>query len=302
MEVGQLRALRELRDRGSIAAVARAMDVTPSSVSQQLSALARAAGCALTYREGRRTALTDAGRALAAAAVQVEFALGSATEAVKQFQQQPAGKVSVAAYHSASWALFPALLERFNEPAGIEVVLSDEDVAQQHFPQLTADYDLVIGHRLHGGASWPNTVQVVPLFFEPLDIAMPVDHRLAEKTVLQVADLRGEAWLAVHDGFPLRGAIEQIAGINGETAKIVHRINEFYVAARIVEAASCISLMPRFTVDRTLYPGLVMRPLEFPRLGRQVDCLMRPEALSRGNVQTVLEALRQTSRSLSQGD
>ncbi|AJT41848.1 LysR family transcriptional regulator [Psychromicrobium lacuslunae] len=301
MEVGQLRALRELRDRGSIAAVAQAMHVTPSSVSQQLSALARAAGCALTYRDGRRTALTDAGRALAAAAVRVESALGSATEAVKQFQQQPAGRVSIAAYHSASWALFPALLERFNEPDGIELLLSDEDVAQQHFPRLTADYDLVIGHRLQGGAQWPATVHVEPLFLEPLDIAMPAGHRLAKRQVLQVADLRGEAWLAVHDGFPLRGAIEQIAGINGETAKIVHRINEFYVAARVVEAAACISLMPRFTVDQTRYPGLVMRPLEFPQLGRQVDCLMRPEALTRGNVRAVLGALREISASLSQG-
>jgi DNA-binding transcriptional LysR family regulator len=85
MELGQLRALRELSERGSIAAVAAAMRVTPSSVSQQLSALQRQSAVPLTFRLGRRTALTDAGRALAAAAVDVEVALERAHQAVVDF-------------------------------------------------------------------------------------------------------------------------------------------------------------------------------------------------------------------------
>ena len=57
MELAQLRALREVRDRGSIAAVAAAMRVTPSSISQQLSALQRSAGVRLTRIEGRASAM-----------------------------------------------------------------------------------------------------------------------------------------------------------------------------------------------------------------------------------------------------
>lgn len=60
LDVRRLRLLRELARRGTIAAVAEALDYTPSAVSQQLSALEREAGTALLTRSGRRVALTPA--------------------------------------------------------------------------------------------------------------------------------------------------------------------------------------------------------------------------------------------------
>ncbi|MCU1405672.1 MAG: LysR family transcriptional regulator, partial [Glaciihabitans sp.] len=114
MELGQLRALRELGDRGSITAVAAAMHVTPSSVSQQISALQRQSPAPLTFKDGRRTALTDAGRALAAAAIDVEVALERAAQAVSHFQGDTAGTVSVAAFHSAGLAVFGPLVAAGN--------------------------------------------------------------------------------------------------------------------------------------------------------------------------------------------
>src|ERR1044071_1585910 len=116
MELGQLRALRELGDRGSIAAVAAALRVTPSSVSQQISALQRRSPAPLTYKDGRRTALTDAGRALALAAIDVEVAFERAEQAVARFQSEPTGTVSVAAFHSACLAVFGPLLTALTGP------------------------------------------------------------------------------------------------------------------------------------------------------------------------------------------
>src|SRR3954451_1033477 len=52
--------LRELHRRGTIAAVADALQFTPSAVSQQLAALEREAGVELLERAGRGVRLTDA--------------------------------------------------------------------------------------------------------------------------------------------------------------------------------------------------------------------------------------------------
>src|SRR5665647_2071875 len=247
MELGQLRALRELGDRGSIAAVAAALRVTPSSVSQQISALQRSSSVPLTFKDGRRTALTDAGRALALAAVGVEVALERAEQAVARFQGEPGGTVSVAAFHSAGLALFGPLLTASGSPGRPQVRLSDFDVAQEHFPALTADHDLVIAHRLTGSPPWPASVRVEPLLFEPLDVAIRRGHRLAAKQSIEPEDLRDEAWVAVHEGFPLEGAIALIASIGGAEARILHRINEFFLAAAVVAASDCVALMPRYT-------------------------------------------------------
>ena len=44
LDVKRLRVLRELAERGTVAATAEALTFTPSAVSQQLSALEREAG------------------------------------------------------------------------------------------------------------------------------------------------------------------------------------------------------------------------------------------------------------------
>src|SRR5215212_6618345 len=60
LHLGRLRLLRELHDRGTIAAVADALQFTPSAVSQQLAMLEREAGVPLLERAGRGVRLTDA--------------------------------------------------------------------------------------------------------------------------------------------------------------------------------------------------------------------------------------------------
>jgi DNA-binding transcriptional LysR family regulator len=300
MELGQLRALRELGDRGSIAAVAAALHVTPSSVSQQITALQRRSPAPLTFKDGRRTALTEAGRALAAAAIGVEVALERAKQAVPQFRAARSGTVSVAAFHSAGLALFVPLLRSLAGPDQPEVRLHDFDVAQDEFAPLTATHDLVIAHRLIGSPPWPASVRVEPLVLEPLDIVLRRDHRLAAKDSLDPADLVDENWVAVHEGFPLEQALSVITALGGSEARILHRINEFTVASAVVAASGCIALMPRFTTDLRDHPDLVLRPLAQPRLGRYIECLARPETLERANVQAVLAQITALAAGLAE--
>lgn len=292
MELGQLRALRELGDRGSIAAVAAAMHVTPSSVSQQLSALQRHSTVPLTAKEGRRTVLTDAGRALATAAIGVEVALERAEQAVSRFQDDDTGTVSVAAFHSAGLAIFGPLLTALTRPDDPRVTLSDFDVAQEKFASLTAGHDLVLAHRLVGSPPWPQSVRAERLLFEPLDIAVRRDHPLAKRSSIEPADLRDEEWVAVHEGFPLEQAIALIAGVGGGEARVRHRINEFLVAAAVVESSGSVALMPRYTTDLRDHGDVVLRPLAGPGVGRYIDCLARPETLERANVAMVLTHIR----------
>src|ERR671921_927316 len=59
LDLRRLRLLRELQARGTIAAVAEALQFTPSAVSQQLAILEREAGVPLLERAGRGVRLTD---------------------------------------------------------------------------------------------------------------------------------------------------------------------------------------------------------------------------------------------------
>src|SRR5919112_6093107 len=60
LDLRRLRLLRELAARGTVHAVADALQYTPSAVSQGLAALEREAGVPLLERAGRGVRLTDA--------------------------------------------------------------------------------------------------------------------------------------------------------------------------------------------------------------------------------------------------
>ena len=64
LDLHRLRLLRELKHRGTLAAVAEALAYTPSAISQQLSVLETEAGVPLLERTGRRVRLTPAAERL----------------------------------------------------------------------------------------------------------------------------------------------------------------------------------------------------------------------------------------------
>lgn len=291
MDPMRLRLLRELGDRGSVTAVAAAMHVTASAVSQQLAVLQAGIPVPLTVRRGRNLVLTEAGEALAAAGARVEEALIGARDAVDQFLGRQDRVVSVSAFHSAGHALFGPLLAALAD--GPRVSLRDADVAQRDFAGLTADHDLVVAHRLAHQPEWPSERLVVtPLLVEALDVALPRAHPLAAQRSVTPEQLADERWIAVHDGFPLAGVLDHLGALLGRPLRIEHRINEFFLAAEIVRTGAAIAIMPRITAAPLATGGMVLRPIAGVELLRHVDVLARPDALALQPVRTVLAALR----------
>lgn len=300
MDERQLRILRELGELGSVTAVAEALLVTPSAISQQLRLLQRSLPVPLTERQGRRLVLTDAGQALAGAAVEVETALARARHTVAEFVGRPDGEVSVAAFHSAGSAFFPLLLRACAGPGAPALGLADADVPQEEFPRLTREYDLVLAHRLDHAPPWPRGVTVTGLLREPLDVAMPAGHPLAAKRRVTPRDVAGEPWITAHDGFPVLATVEAIAAAAGRRVRLAHRVNEFTVVAEAVAAGGGIALLPRWTMRP--HPALVLRPLSGVQARRHIDALCRPERTARTAVRTVLSELRRAARTIQNRD
>lgn len=295
----QLQILRELGELGSVTATAEALMMTPSAISQQLRLLQRSIPVPLTERDGRRLVLTDAGQALAGAAIEVETALARARHTIEEFVDQPDADVSVAAFHSAAAAFFPLLLGQAG-PGRPQLSLADEDVAQDQFPRLTRDYDLVLAHRLDHAPPWPATVTAGTLLREPLDIALPADHPLAAKRRLTPRDVADQPWITVHDGFPLMATIDAISTAANRRLNIVHRINEFTVVAEAVAAGGGLALMPRWTTRP--HPALILRPLSGVHTRRHIDVLHRPERAARRAVRLVLTELHRAAATIQGRD
>ncbi|WP_138443696.1 LysR family transcriptional regulator [Sinomonas susongensis] len=298
MDVRQLQILRELGELGSVKAVAEELLVTPSAVSQQLALLTRSAGVPLTRKEGRSLVLTDAGKVLADAGGAVVRAMADARAAIGAYHGDPAGTVSVSAFHSAGQALFGRLAARLaaraaDRDSAPRLRLADEDVPQHGFPALTGRYDVVLAHRMAHSEEWPeDRLVVVPLAREPFDVAVPASHPLAAFASLRPDDVAGEPWVSSRPGYSPADVLAAIGAVASRAPEVAHRINDYSSVASVVAGGGVLGLLPRYTAAIGLPPGVVLRPLEGITTRRSIDLLIRPENARRRSVQIVADVLR----------
>ena len=287
MNVERLRILRELADRGTVGAVATALSLTPSAVSQQLKLLAREAGVPLLEPDGRRLRLTDAGAALVLRADEVLAALDRASAEMASYSASPRGRVRVALFPSGAALLLPGVLDRMRD-SGTRVDASDEDLPASSVPALLADYDVVLTHRdERAAATAAPRIEVRALMREPIDLVLPPEHALAKQDSVDLRQLADEQWISVRGGFPVDDVLLSVAAATGVRPRVIRRINDFRVTEELVARGHGVALMPRFAV---VHPGLVRLPLAGVRAGRIYELATRPGAHALAAVAAVVDA------------
>ncbi|NEM90603.1 LysR family transcriptional regulator [Galbitalea soli] len=292
MDVRRLELLRELAERGSVTAVARATNRTASAVSQQLKVLEREAGIALTEKAGRGIRLTGAGRMLAQTATDVAVALERADALWEDFKRAPAGEVTLTTFPTGGQMLLPGLLAAVAAVPGLSLLCSDQDPVLPDFADLTPDFDIVLADAGGVMPTWRDRgLVVVPLLNEPLDVALPEGHPLGRKATLSPSDVRDETWIGVPVGFPFDRILQEIENANGSPAHVAQRFVDNGIVETLVAAGHGIAILPRFTT-RDRENGLITRPLTGVRSHRQVFALMRPDRAVRPSVRLVADALR----------
>ncbi|AOW93699.1 LysR family transcriptional regulator [Rhodococcus sp. WMMA185] len=289
MDANRLRVLRELADRGTVAATAQALSMTPSAVSQQLKILAREAGVALLEPEGRRLRLTDAGQALVVRADDVMAALDRASAEMDAYRGSPRGRVRVALFPSGAALLLPALLDLL-AGSGVDVQARDEDLPASAVPELLADYDVVLTHRDERAPSTSSPrVSAEPLMREPIDLILPPDHPLAGQISVRAQQLADESWISVWGGFPVDDVLLSVAAATGVQPRVTMRINDFHVIEQLVAGRHGIALLPRYAITSS---DVIRVPLAGVRAARIYELTHRPDADQVPAVATVLRAFR----------
>src|ERR671928_214598 len=181
LHFGRLRLLRELRERGTIAAVADALQFTPSAVSQQLAMLERETGVRLLERAGRGVRLTDAALVLVdhAEALLERAALAEADLAA--VSGSVAGRGRIAGFQSVALRIaLPAMRTLAREAPRLRCELVEAE-PEEALPALAVgDVDLVLGDEwTHQPWRLPAGVERADLFPDPVRLVLPADHPAA---------------------------------------------------------------------------------------------------------------------------
>lgn len=191
IEARRLHILRAVADHRTVTAAAAALYLTPSAVSQQLTALEQETGHRLVERGAKGVRLTPAGEILLGHTNAVLAQLERAEAELAAYSLGSAGTVTVASFATGiGLVVAPALARLAVTSPGILVRVQDAEGDASLPMVLDRQVDIAVAVEYRGApdADDPRLTHV-PLYAEPFDAVVPVTHRLADAEEVPLAEL-----------------------------------------------------------------------------------------------------------------
>lgn len=292
IDLDAVRALRAVRDHGTVVAAAEATGYTTSAVSQQVKRLERAVGLPLLERVGRGVILTEHGRRLCDSGGEVLRAVEQVEAGLQAAADRVVGELSVAAFSTALRGLVaPVVRDVLQTWPDLRLRLSESEPWQTVELVAAGRVDLGITH------SWgtvplsiPEHVDVRPLREDRADLVVPAGHPLATAHEVRAADLVDESWVATPEGTICREWLVHMHALHRARPRVVHESAEFDAQLALVRAGLGVALVPRMGRSE-LTADLVAVPVVDPVPTREVLALSRVSMRESPAVRVLLDAL-----------
>jgi DNA-binding transcriptional LysR family regulator len=309
LDLRRLRLLRELSARGTIGAVATALDYSPSAVSQQLAQLEKEAGVPLLERVGRNVRLTAAAQTLV---MHTEVLLARVEEAEADLAataEQVTGTVRVATFQTAGlYLLAPALKLLAARHPALRVEVSDAE-PETTMPSLALGaLDLALGDE-YPFLPRPTDprLETETLLREQFRVMLPREHPLAAgersgderaargSAPVSLAALRDEAWaIGKADSHYAELAVRACRALGGFEPDVRHRSNDLMMLLALVANGQAVTLLPDL-VGAEREPAVAVRDIAEAPLERTVFAAIRRAHARRPALIALRAALRETA-------
>ena len=301
LDLRRLRLLRELNERGTIAAVADALQYTPSAVSQQLAVLEREAGVPLLEKAGRGVRLTDAAVVLVRHAEALLDRAELAASDLAAAAGTIAGRARIASFQSVALLLAVPAMEALARDAPALRCDLIESEPEQSLPALPlGDIDVVLGDEWHHQPhARPAGVTRIDLHDDPVFVVLPAGHPAAARQGgVPLAALAGEPFVCGHPGTGWEEmttrACRELGGFDPD---LRHRTNDSVTCLAVVGHGQGVTLLPRL-VAPVGTARFVVRPIAGGAEHRTIFVATRAADAARPSVQAVVDAIREAARGL----
>jgi DNA-binding transcriptional LysR family regulator len=296
LELRRLHLLRELHERGTIAAVADALQFTPSAVSQQLAMLEREAGVRLLERAGRGVRLTDPALVLVEHADALLERAATAEADLAAAAGTVTGRGRIAGFQSVMLRLaLPAIEQLARTAPRLRCELIEAE-PEQALPALAlGDLDLVIGDEWQHQPRWlPPGLERHDLHRDLVRVVLAAGHPAARRHAADVplADLATEPWATGHPRMGWEEMTKRTCReLGGFDPDIRYRTNDATLSLALVERGLAVTLLPEFPLPAG-HPGLAIRGIAGASPDRAIFAVTRTADRARPSTQALLEAIR----------
>ncbi len=294
---------------GSFSGAAESLGYTQPAVSRQIATLEAEVGTTLIRRVPKGAVLTDAGQLLVDRAEAILARLDDAENELRAMAGLEGGRLRMATFASAASSVVPLAIAAFRDrhPAvELTVVMADP---VDSIPRLRAgELDLALSHDALTDPDRPlgnvpvsvSGLELIRLFDDPMYMAMPTGHRLAELPELGLADLREEPWmLATPNTCPDSRLFLRACHAAGFEPRIAFQNDDYQAILGFVAAGVGLALIPDM-VARGVRDDVVVRSLDPPAPARPILAAV-PTGYRSPALQAMLRVLEEVAENWVRG-
>jgi DNA-binding transcriptional LysR family regulator len=275
-----LATFREVAVRGSFSAAADALGFTQPAISQHISRLEKALDTRLLERDARSVRPTLAGETLLRGADAVLEQLRRLESDVRSAAGMARPALRVGAFQTTAAGLLPgavADLRSRHPDVLVDLTIIEPGPGVERISAGTLDVTMVIESAL-SPLPVVDGIEYVHVFEDPMMVALPIGHRLAGRTSIELGDLAEEPWLLTEIG----GTCEDTSIVlrachdTGFMPDIRFQSEDYAALQGMAAVGVGIALIPLLATVNTR-SDIVIRPLRGHTPVRQILAAVRTE-------------------------
>jgi DNA-binding transcriptional LysR family regulator len=297
LNLPRMRVLREVAALGSFSAAADALGYTQSAISQAVATLEAETGATLLQRDRRGVRLTAAGEVLVAHADGMLARMEAAEADLAAVLGLRGGLLRMASFPTAGATLMPVAIARFRAAhPDVQLTLAEGE-PQDIAPRLRAgELDLALLFEFRGGEKLGGGLARVELFEDPLHVALPAGHPLAERPALRLEDLRDEAFVQTSAASPCARHVVRCCHAAGFEPAVSFESDDYQTVQGLVAAGVGVALIPQLALS-TVRGDMIVRALHPSGPTRRVTAATVRGSAVAPAAAAMLDVLREVSAS-----
>jgi DNA-binding transcriptional LysR family regulator len=285
VELRELRALVAVAEKGGVARAARALYLSPSSVSSAITSLETELGVRLFDRRGRGMVLTDVGRAMLGPARQALQDVAAAEAAAAAKEGLLSGRVTVVPGRIFLSPVVAVVAEFHSEHPLIVIGVREpqnERVIGEMMRKGEADFGVM------SAESVPSDFIQTPIGTQTEAVIVPLGHPLGEMQSVNYEDLEGVDMIAPEATSPFRPMFDRLCRSVGVKPRIVAESDHLQTIIELVRRGVGATVAPIESVSFLVGEDAVVVPLA-PPTSRRMSLVAR----GKGTLSPAAEALWQ---------
>ncbi|HYM09137.1 MAG TPA: LysR family transcriptional regulator [Bryobacterales bacterium] len=274
MDFDQLRSFVEVARLKNFSRAAGKLGLTQPAISTQIRQLEEEFGVRLFDRIGKKVFLTQPGILLLDHAGKILNVQKEAFDALRDLLPSPAGHLLLGATEASCLYLLPKVFAAFKKKHPEVKITVYRNFTTKIVQKLQEDsVDL-------GFVSLPVDVReiaTIPLFREPVDVAVPAGHPLASKASVTVEEIARYPWIFPRASRTRQTLDELFRGVR-QPVHVTMELSGVETIKRFIVIGLGISLLSRSYAAAEVKAGtLKLIPLAEPRLERQLGLAYRTD-------------------------